>query len=312
MKRVLVIGDVITDVYRDIVTIPGKFCPDAPDVRVFRDSSVERLAGGAANVAANVAALIPDAAVHLVGEVPMHVRWALENVAPRVDLSNSFSMGALGITKERLLVDGRLVMRIDRQELDRDLQDELVKRYRRFMERHRPDLILLSDYGCGTIGPELLALILEDRDRLLVDTKVTDLSVFSQGGPTFLVKLNEVEWRTVVERDAIPERHFSWMVVTRGGSGAELTWRRSKGVGSLTNSMQFRAHNVPVVDVCGSGDTFFAGLAAGLMYEGDSFAAVRWGNAAAATVVGQPRTAIASRERMYGLLKGKIEDEARG
>lgn len=302
MKRVLVIGDLIADVYHDVRTIRGKFCPDAPDVPVTSFSREETRAGGAANVAANVAELVPDAAVTLIGELSNDVRWALTCAAPRVDLRYSWQGGYRGITKKRLAVDDRLAMRIDRTERDPNLQEMLLMRYEKYLEQNSPDLILLSDYGGGTVGPELLTRILADRDRLLVDTKSPDLSIFSDGGPTFLVKLNEVEWKAVVERDAIPERHFSWMVVTKGAVGAELTWRRPAGAGTLTHSMLFRSHDVPVVDVCGSGDTFFAGLAAGLLYEGDSFAATRWGNAAAATVVSQPRTGIASREKMFELL----------
>jgi len=319
VKKVLVIGDVIADVYTDVETVEGKFCPDAPDVPVVVETRREIRPGGAANVAVNLAALTDDVLVDLIGVVTPEVSAAIYGAClGRLSLTYAWSWSEDGITKERLYIDGRLTTRIDRQESMAGYTREcLISAYKSYIRENNPDLILISDYGCGTVGGDLFNILMGQKRHVIVDTKRSDLSVFSEykgvaTGKTLMVKLNESEWKAAAARDPMPERHFDWMVVTKGSVGATLTWRNDMpGNRSVAHSMDFPAYDVPTVDVCGSGDTFLAGMTAGLLATGDVPSAVKWGNAAAATVVGQPRTAVASRVKMLELL-GRNSDEVRG
>jgi sugar/nucleoside kinase (ribokinase family) len=164
---------------------------------------------------------------------------------------------------------------------------------------------MFSDYGAGTVGRNSLAMLLDHRDKLLVDTKLEDLSVFGAGRRrTLLAKLNDVEWRAAKAIHHSPEEFFNFLVVTRGELGAALMVRPAPDQAgrSVCETVVARAHSVAVADVCGCGDTFLAGLAAAMADGRDPYTAVQFANAAAATVVSQPRTAVADLNNVLGLL----------
>lgn len=306
MKRVLVIGDVIADVYRECVF--KKMCPDAPEAQALIEIDRETRPGGAANVAVNVASLAPDIAVDLIGLIDQELSEAIAACGHRVDVGpcvHAWSRNG-ALRKERVVLGGRTVVRVDSpgSVCERDAT-RVASALRLYLSVRTPDLIVLSDYAAGTVGAECLSLLLEHRERLLVDTKLSDLSVFGSGGRrTLLAKLNEGEWEAALQVHHSPEEHFAFLVVTRGPCGADLIFRRTgERLGSsVCQSMRIREHAVDEVDVCGCGDTFIAGLAAAMAHGRDAYSAVQFANAAAATVVSMPRTAVAVLGATVGLL----------
>ena len=306
MKRVLVIGDVIADVYRDCTF--KKMCPDAPTVRAIVEHSRDVRPGGAANVAVNLAALTKDVRIHLIGEMDVQLARAVKQAGHnRINMEFcEFTDDVL--TKERVSLDGEFIMRVDNKlQTNTFAAGGIYHSLKEYLSLFDPDLVVMSDYAGGSINPDTLEVLLSMRERLLVDTKMTDLSVFGSEGKTRLIKLNYDEWKAVVAGEAAPERFFDSMVVTRGPSGAYLSIRRDEGTRSLTHTLRVPGHRVDAVDVCGCGDTFMAGLAASLLRNDDYFTAVQFANAAAATVVTQPRTAVADRELTLKLL-GREEE----
>jgi D-beta-D-heptose 7-phosphate kinase/D-beta-D-heptose 1-phosphate adenosyltransferase len=328
VKRVLVIGDAIADVYREFEY--KKPCPDAPDTPAAIQSSRDVRPGGAANVAVNLAALAPDAAVDLVCVIGMEVARAVKAISSnRVDMHSSILVDdEQGLVKERILIGGMdsdrrsFVARLDnRRAVEPTDADYLADYLERYLVTRQPDLIVLSDYDGGALTERVMALLAPLRDRLIVDTKRTDLSCFSSGGRSVIsgvpesrslfVKLNRDEHRRVLLHDPIPERNFMYFVVTRGAGDVTLTVYRDasdfspRGVsimGSTSQTMRIHAvSGVDVVDVCGCGDTFLAGIAAGLLRYNDPYEAVAFANAAAADVVSKPRTAVASLEHTLEL-----------
>lgn len=148
----------------------------------------------------------------------------------------------------------------------------------------------------------LIAMLLPYRDRLLVDTKLTDLSVFSR---SLLVKLNEAELHAVARKgDHSPEEFFDFMVVTLGARGAEVVTNRPGNSPHISVRRNFMVpgHEADVVDVCGCGDTFLAGIAAAFLRGFDIYESLRFANAAAATVVSLPRTAVGDLEATLKLI----------
>jgi D-beta-D-heptose 7-phosphate kinase/D-beta-D-heptose 1-phosphate adenosyltransferase len=294
VKKVLVIGDVIADKYRECFL--KKMCPDATNVMALVEHSVDIRAGGAANVAVNLAALAADAQITLIGavDVPLArvIKWTSRN---RVDMSNcSFEDEAL--TKERVMLGDQMIVRVDNAVTVTPLTAEHIEEgLKAYLADNDPDLVVLSDYGARSISPGSMDILLDMRERLLVDTKLTDLSVFGSGGrKTRLVKLNYDEWKNVTAYEAAPEKFFSALITTRGQSGAYLSVRREVTDGkSVTHTLRVKGHHVEAVDVCGCGDTFLAGLAASLLTSDDEFTATQFANAAASTVVTKPRTAVA-------------------
>lgn len=306
MKTVLVIGDIIADVY-DRCTL-RKMCPDAPDVPALLRKSTETRAGGAANVAVNLCALDPTVRVSLIGEADTELcRIIKYQTRNRVEMSYVQMTDEVMLTKRRIFNGDQLVVRLDRSDyVGGYTQQQVFHLLKDYLANNNPDLILLSDYGHGTVGPDALQLLLRYKGILMVDTKKIDLSVF-QG--SLLCKLNQDEHDAVVTKqgDYAPERWFRYLVVTQGRAGAVLHMRREVSPGvSQTDTMKVKGHNVAAVDVCGCGDTFLAGLASSMLLNGDPFTATVFANAAAATVVTKKGTAVADRAEALKL-SGLVE-----
>ena len=306
MRRVLVIGDIIADVYRECTF--KKMCPDAPDIQAIVEHSRDLRPGGAANVAVNLAALAPDVKIHLIGEIDVETARMVKQLSKnRIDMKECFftDPGQM-VVKERLMLDGRMLLRVDNKiRTDAYVAEAIERHLRSYLAEHDPDLVVVSDYAGGAISSLTWNILLSMRGRLLVDTKLTDLSVFASGDQkTLLIKLNHSEWETVIQTEAAPERFFENLIVTHGSEGSTLRMRTDVGNRSMTHVLQTAAYDVSgrVVDVCGCGDTFLAGLAASLMRADDVFTAMQFANAASATVVTVPRTAVADLEQTRKLL----------
>ncbi len=308
MKRVLVIGDIIADVYRQCTY--KKMCPDDPTVRAFIEHTADVRPGGAANVAVNLAALTKNVKVDLIGVLDgtmMSIIKGLSAGRVRTDFCELVGHNGGDIRKERICTDvGETVCRVDSRRVVNGFMREMVlSNLKDYLAEHDPDLIVLSDYGAETVSEDCLDLLLTMCDRLLVDTKRTDLSKFDG---TALIKFNELEWLSVLALgDDVPERHFKCMVVTRGNSDTLVTMRMTHPtLTSITHTLRVPVHPVAVVDVCGCGDTAMAGIAASLLNSSDPFTAVQFANAAAATVITQKRTAVADLSQTLKLL-GRTE-----
>ena len=297
MSRVLVLGDIIGDLYRTFRY--RKQCPDSPSTPVGVSVESTLLPGGAANVALNVAALAPnDCQVDLMGVLD----WELFDVIARSQVWTGHSLlvdPASSIRKERIAIIGPdeslhpPIARLDNRTLIDVADARMIVRHLEGYLRNegRPDLIVVSDYACGVLTDHLIDVLRPHMDRVLVDTKRRDLSVFS--GAMF-AKLNLDEHSAVLITDPMPERHFRYYVVTRGSKGATLSIRRDlDGSSSSCITGEFRPIETDAIDVCGCGDTFLAGLAAGMIRYDDPFEATIFANCAASTVVSRPRTAVA-------------------
>lgn len=294
MKKVLVIGDVIADVYRDCTF--KKMCPDAPAVPAVVVAGHDLRPGGAANVAVNLAALAPDARITLIGEMDTSLARSIKQLSKnRVDMSLCAFTDSVW-TKERISVDGKFVARIDNKWSTDSLTAEQIEySLKEYLNDNEPDLIVMSDYAGGAINKFSLEVLLDMREKLLVDTKMTDLSVFgSSGRRTRTIKLNHDEWTAVTSTESEPEKFFQTLIVTDGPYGAYLQTRSQlTETKSVTHTVRTRGHSVATIDVCGCGDTFLAGLAASLLKNDDDFTAMQFANAAAATVVTKSRTSVA-------------------
>lgn len=292
MKKVLVIGDIISDEYRECSF--KKMCPDAANVPAFVECAVDLRPGGAANVAVNLASLSPQTKVYLIGSLTIPLAREVKRLSKNVvnmeycDLDES-------LVKQRIIVAGEMLCRLDNmRSFSWYAAESICNRLKEFLAENDPDLVIFSDYGAGSLNEDSFQILLSMREKLLVDTKLTDLSPFgSEDKKTRLVKLNSEEWKSVVQTEAAPERFFSAMIVTTGKDGAILSIRNDNGNKSVTHTMKVNGCPANVADVCGCGDTFLAGVAASLLVNDDYFTAVQFANAAASTVVSKPRTAVA-------------------
>lgn len=313
MKRILVIGDAIQDVYRHCDF--KKMCPDAPAVEAIVIRSTKIFCGGAANVAVNIAALSENVLIDFIGVLNTDFGRRIKT-ASNGKVNISYSVQGEPLTKERFFSGDELKLRVDNSvSVHTKNRSEIREKLQEYFDENNPDLIVLSDYGSGTVGYESLFLLMKYREKLLVDTKIDNLSLFSVRNRsydtaldrTFLIKLNDTEWKAAVKHEPYPEKHFNSMIVTHGEHGASIISYSELPNGRIvTNTLAINGIKSDTVDVCGCGDTFMAGLATGIIDGEDIYSASMFANAAASTVVSKKYTAIADRDLTLEILKRKV------
>src|SRR6267142_1527559 len=153
--KVVVVGDAMLDVY--LVGEVDRVSPEAPVPVVTVHASRHGL-GGAANVAANVAALGADCRlVAVVGEDQrgQSVRAELDDLK----LNSSFLVTDSGrptTSKTRVVARGQQMLRID-EEIEDPISANVMEKLGRSLERalEDADALLIEDYNKGTLVPQV-------------------------------------------------------------------------------------------------------------------------------------------------------------
>jgi D-beta-D-heptose 7-phosphate kinase/D-beta-D-heptose 1-phosphate adenosyltransferase len=263
-SRVLVAGDAMLDEYWFGDT--GRISPEAP-VPVVKTTSVEQRAGGAANVALNIAAL--GGHVRLLAVTGKDARAdALARLLADngVDCEFVAADNEPTIHKLRVLSRHQQLIRLDSEERFSGHEEALIELFSRSLDD--VDAVVLSDYGKGTLA-KVEPLIVAARDKgvpVLVDPKGRDFERYS--GATVLTP-NQAEFEAVVDtgegeagfRAAGEELRaklgLGALLVTRGHHGMTLF---AQGNDPFDLAAQARE----VFDVTGAGDTVIGLMAAGL------------------------------------------------
>jgi D-beta-D-heptose 7-phosphate kinase/D-beta-D-heptose 1-phosphate adenosyltransferase len=278
----------------------ARISPEAP-VPVVRTGTTEQRAGGAANVALNVAAL--GARSTLVAAVGADERGAAltdrlgaQGVECRVVRSRSQPT----IHKLRVLVRSQQLIRLDSEQSFASAAAELGKLFADAVAG--ADAVVLSDYGKGTLD-RVSDLVAECRRRkvpVLIDPKGRDFDKYR--GATALTP-NQAELEAVVghwvdemdlaaRAEALRARlDLEMLLVTRGERGMTLF---ARGAPPLTLAAQARE----VFDVTGAGDTVIALLGAGFAARMARADAVALANLGAGIVVGKIGAATVTRAEL--------------
>jgi rfaE bifunctional protein kinase chain/domain len=299
--RVLVVGDVMLDRYW--YGDASRISPEAPvPVLLFRDE--EYRLGGAANVAANCAALgAQTRLLSVVGRDDAGARLAhmLEALKVQVRLHADAHVH----TTQKLRVIGRhqQLLRIDMEkEPSRDVLASKLADYRKALVDC--DVVVLSDYGKGALA-HVSVMIREGRKagkQVLVDPKGDDYARYkgaSMMTPN-LAELREVVGRWKDERDlearaqALREQlRLEALLLTRGEDGMTL-FRNRKRINVKAEKKR------EVSDVTGAGDTVIATLAV-MLAAGESLeSAVRTANRAGGIKVTKFGTAVVTPAEIFG------------
>jgi D-beta-D-heptose 7-phosphate kinase/D-beta-D-heptose 1-phosphate adenosyltransferase len=296
--RIVVAGDAMLDEYW--FGEAARISPEAP-VPVVRTGTAEQRAGGAANVALNVAAL--GARASLVAAVGADERGAtlterLEGLGVECRVVRSRSQPT--IHKLRVLVRNQQLIRLDSEQSFASAAPELGKLFAGAVAG--ADAVVLSDYGKGTLD-RASDLIGECRRRqvpVLVDPKGRDFDKYH--GATALTP-NQAELEAVVghwvdETDLAARAQalraqldLEMLLITRGERGMTLF---AKEAAPLTLAAQARE----VFDVTGAGDTVIALLAVGLGAKMPRADAVALANLGAGIVVGKIGAATVTRAEL--------------
>jgi D-beta-D-heptose 7-phosphate kinase/D-beta-D-heptose 1-phosphate adenosyltransferase len=320
----LVIGDVMLDRY--LWGRVSRISPEAPVPVVKVESRTYRL-GGAANVAANLAAL--GCQVRLLGTKGADdggetlSRLLAENRIE--DHLLALAPPRPTIVKTRVISQGQQLLRLDEEETGTICQAEAKILLDRFLELiAEAGVVVLSDYGKGTLdGVSCSAIIGSARERLLptlVDPKGRDWTRYN--GATCITP-NTAELELIAGKQLVSEETFidagrevikglqiDRLLVTRGPKGMALFAPNEPPLLIPTQARD-------VFDVSGAGDTVIATVAAGIATGMGWAQCAELANIAAGIVVGKVGTnPIRAEELLIALRQGhngtqrKICDQA--
>lgn len=290
--NVVVVGDVMLDRY--LFGGTSRISPEAP-VPVVHVRHSEDRAGGAANVAVNLARLgVKTTLLGIVGKDDEAAALQASLKANSVECHFTEIATWPTITKTRVQSRGQQLIRLDREEAATEGSACLTAE----LERHlkNASAVVLSDYGKGGLD-DIAAMIEACRAAdipVFVDPKGTNFDKYR--GAT-LVTPNQGEFESVAgacatdkdlvssARKMLADLDLSALLVTRSEKGMLLIDGSAEPEFLSTRALE-------VYDVTGAGDTVIAVLAAALATGESLKAAAQLSNLAAGLVVG--KTGVAS------------------
>ena len=294
-QHALVIGDVMLDRY--LIGYAGRISPEAPVPIVLLNQQNER-AGGAANVAANLALLgIKTHMIGCVGNDSEGVTLFKLLQQMGIDTSGVYtSKNRPTISKTRVLSGHQQMLRLDQESNTAFNVDENagLNAAIQLQLALKPSVVILSDYAKGLLSEAtsqaIIAQCKTSNITVLVDPKGRDYSKYS--GATALTpnkketaeacETNIDDDDLIIKASALKQKlHLEFLAVTRGEEGISL--------------IDDKIHHLPAIakqvfDVSGAGDTVIATLAAGLIHNLSVLQSLQLANIAASVVVGKVGT----------------------
>jgi D-beta-D-heptose 7-phosphate kinase/D-beta-D-heptose 1-phosphate adenosyltransferase len=304
--RVLVVGDLMLDRYW--YGNCHRISPEAP-VPIVRVTQEEYRAGGAANVAVNIASL--NGQTRLLGIIGadesgkilqrlLHQHSVESLLQQQIDFST--------ITKLRVISHHQQLIRLDfENNFSLAANDKLWEIY--LQQLSWAEVILISDYAKGTLQniPKLITASRNANKIVLVDPKQRDFSVYRGAS---LVTPNIAELEAVagkIETEAalvekglnlITTHALGGLLITRGELGMTLLLPNESPKHLPTRAQE-------VYDVTGAGDTVIAVLAVALAAGMPLLQATQLANYAAGVVVGKLGTATVSLSELKQAIVGQ-------
>jgi len=311
-SRVVVVGDIMLDRY--LTGDTERLSPEAP-VPVVTVRERHAALGGAANVAANVAAM--GAKCLLVGAVGDDTDGAAirqELAVARLEDRHVLTIAGRPTTsKTRIIARSQQIVRID-DEVDTLVEgadlNRLIAAAREALAD--ADALLLEDYNKGALPPALILAVMEVAKRrgipVVVDPKYRQFFEYS-GATVFKPNRRELESALGAAVDlqngnALPEvlsrLKVDNLLVTLGADGMVLVTKD----GSLT---QIPSIARQIYDVSGAGDTVTAWLGTALAAGASVREAAQLANYAAGVEVGKPGVATVSPEEVLAVHEERFD-----
>lgn len=309
---VVVVGDVILDTYlRGRV---DRISPEAP-VPVVRRMGEEHRAGGAANVAANIAALSArprlvaflgdDGAAELLREELERLGLPDDGLIPLEDRPTT--------RKTRIMAQSQQVARVDHED-DRPVMPQHAGRLVETVERALSGAagLVVSDYAKGALDgwslPRILRAARERGVPSVVDPKLRHFD-WLRGATVITPNQAETAAATARElrsdddvlaaaRELLLRLEPDGVLVTRGEAGMLLM--RPGG-----DAVAIPARAREVYDVTGAGDTVTAVLGVALGAGAGLEVGARLANVAASIAVGRVGTAVVTLDELRAALSGR-------
>jgi len=277
-----------------------RISPEAP-VPVVKRRDTEVRAGGAANVAANLAALGVDTTLTAIigDDAPGRaISQSLERLGVKPKLV--VAVGQQTPHKLRVLARNQQLIRLDSEENLAAAADQLGREFSACLPGS--DAVILSDYGKGTLvnAAELISECRQAGIPVLVDPKGMNFERYR--GATVMTP-NQAEFLAVAGPCDSEEEFLERGAGMRGDLGLEilLVTRGAQGMSLFPRvgaAVTLPAQAREVYDVTGAGDTVIAAMAAGIA-AGFSFEdAARLANLAAGVAIAKIGVATVSRSEL--------------
>ena len=311
-KWALVIGDLMLDRY--LIGDVQRISPEAPVPVVLLKQENDR-AGGAANVAANLAEL--GVRTKIAGCVGQDTEAdILLNLINHLGVSTEAvirSETRPTIAKTRVMSTHQQIVRIDQESAEQFTETENMLLKERISEalKGKPSIVILSDYAKGVLSEASCKSIIQECAfagiPVLADPKGLDYSKYK--GATALtpnkketaeacgVSMNKATDLIAGAKKLKADLGLKFLAVTRGEEGITLLENHTEQTIAATAKQVF--------DVSGAGDTVIATLAAGLIHGLSAQESLTLANAAAGIVVGKVGTVPINREELLLELASK-------
>ncbi len=312
-RRIVVVGDAMLDIY--MIGDVERISPEAP-VPVVRVAERRYALGGAANVAANVAAIGAEVTlVATVGDDRRGEQLRTELVAAGIrDDGVVVTPERPTTSKTRIVARGQQMLRFDEEE-DTLLEGstlELLKK-RMIKALRDVDAVVLEDYNKGTLAPPViesaLALARSRGIPSVVDPKFKQFFNY-RGATVFKPNRRELEAALgaavdLEHADALPavmeKLEVDNLLLTLGPEGMALLTK----TGVID---RFPTHAREVYDVSGAGDTVTAWVGTALAAGATMREAAELANYAAGIEVAKAGVAVVSRQEVRDLFERKYDE----
>ena len=321
---VFVLGDLILDTY-----VSGKvsrISPEAP-VPVVLEQKQWAALGGAANVAANIAAF--GGTVKLAGRIGRDAdggNFLAICDSLGIDARPTSQSELFPTTRKlRVMAGYQQVVRIDSESTDLLTEEEsirIIKSAEEFIATSGPKAVVISDYGKGVCTAQVVQRIIklanEKNVPVITDPKSLDMGRYT--GST-LIKPNLSEGREILKLQQ-PGARFTKLddevkaiceaILVRSGARNVVLSLSEKGVTiqgqDVDGGSHFESTALQVADVSGAGDTMVAFLAMGLGAGIGVSRSVQLANIAAGIVCGKLGTATVSAAEFLNAFKQQTDE----
>jgi len=293
--RVLVVGDVMLDRYWTGPT--SRISPEAP-VPVVKVNDIEDRAGGAGNVALNIASLTANASLLGLVGTDNNAR-VLEETLAHKHIKTQFTAIDTHptITKLRVLSRNQQLIRLDFEDpFDEVDNTQMLENFKQ--QVNDCDVVVLSDYGKGAlINIEDFIQVGRDAGKpVLIDPKGIEFERY-RGATLITPNLSEFEGVVGHCKDEADLVEKGFALLESAGLESLLVTRSEKGMTLFQKGEQpvhLAATAREVYDVTGAGDTVISVLAAAVAAGASLPEATALANTAAALVVAKLGTATVS------------------
>lgn len=307
--KVLVLGDVMLDRYWFGAT--NRISPEAP-VPVVKVQQNEERAGGAANVAMNIASLnVPIKLLGMTGQDEAAQALAKLLADQRIDCDFVRLDSHPTITKLRILSRHQQLLRLDFEENFHDVQsDELLSRLQHYIAGY--GALILSDYGKGTLSQvqQMIQIARQANVPVLIDPKGTDFERY-RGATLLTPNMSEFEAvvgtchseQEIVDKGLALIKQFDLtaLLVTRSEKGMTLIRPQQEAFHLPTQAQE-------VFDVTGAGDTVISVLGTAIADGRSLEEACYLANVAAGIVVGKLGTSTVSTVELENAIHRRSEN----